>query len=82
MDEETAADIQLTHFASLTDAQRGQRVNELLEFAVAMISHQVRTETPGLEEREVRIRVAERLYMNDEAALKLLARARNNATAG
>lgn len=45
----------------------------LFEDVCAMIGHQIDRASPGLPERERKIRIAERLYMNEPETLRLLA---------
>lgn len=41
-----------------------------------MVGHQIDLESPGLPPRERKLRIAERLYMNEPETLRLLQRAR------
>lgn len=56
---------------------RVQRTCSLFQSIVGMIRHQIELENPGLSEREVRIRAAERMYASEPEVLKLLERARH-----
>ena len=49
------------HLDSLTPGDCGMLAVEMLHPMVQILDHQIRLETPGLTDREVDLRVAERL---------------------
>jgi hypothetical protein len=57
------------------EAGRFRRTLSLFGSIHRMIRHQVEQESPGLSEREIRIKVAKILYMADPGAQELLRRA-------
>mgnify|MGYP001027617643 CR=1 FL=1 len=69
------------HLDRMTGAERVARTCELLEGVIAMIEHQIRKERPDIPERELIIRTAEILYLNDPEALRLLKLAREHGPA-
>ncbi len=56
----------------MTGPQRVARTCELLEGVMAMIEHQVRQEDPEVSDRELKLRTAEILYLNDPETQRLL----------
>jgi hypothetical protein len=69
------------HLDSLSGQERVQRTCDLFGETVAILKHQILSETPGLDENEVRLRVAEILYLSDEGAQKLIRIARERGCA-
>jgi hypothetical protein len=55
---------------------RVRRTCDIFASMTRMLRHQIASRNPGLSERELRIRVAERFYASEPEVLKLLRRAR------
>ena len=60
--------------ASWSGRRRVERSAELLEEVWEMLARQVLVEHPGLPPREVRRRVAARMYRSDPETLRLISR--------
>lgn len=55
---------------------RVRRTCDLYASITRMLRHQIELQHPGLSERDVRIKVAERIYAGEPETLKLLERAK------
>ena len=66
------------HLDSLRGSERVQRTCDLLGETMAILEHQIRSQSPDLDENEVRLRVAEILYLWDEGAQRLIRIAREH----
>lgn len=63
----------------MSGQERVERALQLFDEFVAMLRHRISTENPGLDERELGFRVAEHLYGDEPAAMRLIAMAREHA---
>lgn len=66
----------------MTPQERVRRGFSLSMSARKVIAHQIRLENPALNDREVRLRVAEQIYMAEPAVLALIEQARERARGG
>ena len=62
----------------MSGTERVVRSCSLFDFAKRMLAHQIFLKNPDLSEREIRIRVAERMYCAEPEVLKLLDRMRHS----
>ena len=60
----------------MSGMERLQRTLSLFSFVYEMLEHQISAECPDIDEWELKCRIAERLYMSDPAALRLIDKAR------
>ena len=62
--------IYLDRIFSMTDAERMKRSFGMFDWMTAVLRHQIRLAEPGLQGRELDIRVAERLYASEPETLQ------------
>ena len=62
---------------NMSGTERVMRSCSMFDFVKRMVAHQVHLASPDLGEREIRIKVAERMYCADFETLRLIERLRH-----
>ncbi|MGL4943008.1 MAG: hypothetical protein ACRC46_07445 [Thermoguttaceae bacterium] len=76
----TAEDYYEERLRQMTGQEKFKRICDLWDFTYQMLANQIKLVEPNLTERQLRIKVARRIYMSDSNTQKLLDMAENAAT--